>query len=182
LDLKRRPSELLHHGPCPAPSRLAPCDLRDKPAPAKTGELLMIVLRPVASLLMFAAASGAAEAKDRGISVMNLDTIVAEHPVPAGSASVVASFEAGKGELQVVVASKIPLHIHDQDHVVFVASGTGAARIENAAGGIDTRPVKPGDIIDIPHGKKHGFEKAGQENLVLLVTTTPSKHPPKFFE
>jgi quercetin dioxygenase-like cupin family protein len=97
---------------------------------------------------------------------------------PAGPAW---SFEAGKGELQVVVASRIPLHIHDQDHVVFVASGTGTARIENAAGAIETRPVKPGDIVDIPHGKKHGFEKAGEENLVLLVTTAPSKNPPTFW-
>ena len=89
---------------------------------------------------------------------------------------------AGKGELQIVVASRIKLHIHDQDHVVFVARGSGTARIENAQGGIDTRPVKTGDIVDVPRGKKHAFERTGEENLVLLVVTTPSRTPPKYFE
>ena len=94
----------------------------------------------------------------------------------------VASRHAGKGELQIVVARKIPLHIHDQDHVVFVERGTGTARIENAAGEIDTRQVKPGDIVDVPRGKKHAFDKTGDEDLVLLVVTTPSRTPPKFVE
>ena len=124
------------------------------------------------------------EARDRTIEVTDLETILKTHPLPPGgpNASVVASRHAGKGELQIVVASKIPLHIHDQDHVVFVERGTGMARIENAAGAIDTRQVKPGDIVDVPRGKKHGFEKTGDENLVLLVLTTPSRTPAKFFE
>jgi mannose-6-phosphate isomerase-like protein (cupin superfamily) len=125
-----------------------------------------------------------AEARDRTIEVTDLETILKTHPLPPGgpSASVVASRHAGKGELQIVVARKIPLHIHDQDHVVFVERGIGTARIENAAGEIETRQVKPGDIVDVPRGKKHGFEKTGEEDLVLLVLTTPSRAPVKFFE
>ncbi len=124
------------------------------------------------------------EARDRTIEVTDLETILKTHPLPPGGpgASVVASRHAGKGELQIVVARKIPLHIHDQDHVVFVERGTGTARIENAAGEIETRQVKPGDIVDVPRGKKHGFEKTGDEDLVLLVLTTPSRTPAKFFE
>ena len=124
------------------------------------------------------------EARDRTIEVTDLETILKTHPLPPGGpgTSVVASRHAGKGELQIVVARKIPLHIHDQDHVVFVERGTGTARIENAAGEIETRQVKPGDIVDVPRGKKHGFEKTGDEDLVLLVLTTPSRTPPKFFE
>jgi len=124
------------------------------------------------------------EARDRTIEVTDLETILKTHPLPPGgpNASVVASRHAGKGELQIVVARKIPLHIHDQDHVVFVERGTGTARIENAAGEIETRQVKPGDIVDVPRGKKHGFEKTGDEDLVLLVLTTPSRTPAKFFE
>ena len=123
-------------------------------------------------------------ARDRTIEVTDLETILKTHPLPPGGpgASVVAARHAGKGELQIVVARKIPLHIHDQDHVVFVERGIGTARIENAAGEIEMRPVKPGDIVDVPRGKKHGFEKTGDENLVLLVLTTPSRTPPKFFE
>ena len=133
--------------------------------------------------MLFAAAE-TAQARDRAIEVTDLETILKTHPLPPGGpgASVVASRHAGKGELQIVVANKIPLHIHDQDHVVFVERGTGTARIENAAGAIDARQVKPGDIVDVPRGKKHGFEKTGDEDLVLLVVTTPSRTPAKFFE
>ena len=138
----------------------------------------------VAAAALTSAAAGAALARDKPIQVTDLDTIVSAHPLPPGepSASVVASLRAGKGELQIVVASKIKLHIHDRDHVVFVARGSGTARIENAQGGIDARPVKAGDIIDVPRGKKHAFEKTGEENLVLLVITTPSRTPPEYFE
>jgi mannose-6-phosphate isomerase-like protein (cupin superfamily) len=141
-------------------------------------------LAAAAALVMLFAAPQTALARDRSIEVLDLDTILKTHPLPPDGpgASVVASRRAGKGELQIVLAKKIPLHIHDQDHVVFVERGTGAARIENASGVIEARPVKPGDIVDVPRGKKHGFEKTGDEDLVLLVLTTPSRVPPKFFE
>ena len=137
-----------------------------------------------ASTALLFAVPGTAAARDRTIEVTDLGTILETHPLPPGgpSASVVASLHAGKGELQIVVAKKIPLHIHDQDHVVFVERGAGTARIENAAGEIETRRVKPGDIFDVPRGKKHGFEKTGDDDLVLLVVTTPSRTPAKFFE
>src|SRR6266516_6382246 len=135
-------------------------------------------------MVMLFVVPGTIQARDRTIKVTELDTRIKPNPLPPGgpSASVVTSRRAGKGELQILVASKIPLHIHDQDHVVFVERGTGTARIENAAGAIDARQVKPGDIVDVPRGKKHGFEKMGDENLVLLVLTTPSRAPAKFFE
>jgi quercetin dioxygenase-like cupin family protein len=137
-----------------------------------------------ASAAMLLAVPGTIAARDRTVEITDLETIVKAHPLPPGgpSASVVASLHAGKGELQIVVARKIPLHIHDQDHVVFVERGAGTARIENAAGEIETRQVKPGDIVDVPRGKKHGFEKTGDEDMVLLVVTTPSRTPVKFFE
>jgi mannose-6-phosphate isomerase-like protein (cupin superfamily) len=138
----------------------------------------------IAAALTLLAVQESALAGDRGIEVMDLDAILKAHPLPPGDpgATVVASRPSGKGELQIVVARKIPLHIHDQDHVVFIERGTGTARIENAAGAIETRPVKPGDIIDVPAGKKHAFEKTGAEDLVMLVVTTPSSVPTKFFE
>jgi mannose-6-phosphate isomerase-like protein (cupin superfamily) len=133
--------------------------------------------------MLFAAPQAAAR-RDRTIELMELDTILKTHPLPPGepTASVVASRRAGKGELQIVLARKIPLHIHDQDHIVFVERGTGTARIENASGEIETRWVKPGDIVEVPRGKKHAFDKTGDEDLVLLVVTTPSRTPPQFFE
>jgi mannose-6-phosphate isomerase-like protein (cupin superfamily) len=137
-----------------------------------------------ASAAMLFVVPATTAARDRTIEVTDLETLLKTHPLPPGgpSASVVASLHAGKSELQIVVASKIPLHIHDLDHVVFVERGTGTARIENAAGEIEMRQVKPGDIFDVPRGKKHGFEKTGDDDLILLVVTTPSRTPAKFFE
>src|SRR6266516_598387 len=113
-------------------------------------------LATAALMAMLFAAPGTLHARDRTLEVMGLDAILKAHPLPPGepTADIVASRRAGKGELQIVVARKIPLHIHDQDHVVFVERGTGTARIE----------------------------KTGDENLVLLVVTTPSRVPAKFFE
>src|SRR5262249_55252000 len=76
-------------------------------------------------------------------------------------AAVVAARGAGNGELQIVVARKIPLHVHDQDHVVFVERGTGVARIENAAGAIEARPGKPGGNTQLPPCYKHSLTKNG---------------------
>jgi hypothetical protein len=79
-----------------------------------------------AAALALLAAAQTALAQDRGIEVMDLDTILRTHPLPPGdSADVVASRRSGKGELQIVRVRKIPLHIHDQDHVVFIERGTG---------------------------------------------------------
>jgi len=85
-------------------------------------------------MVMLFVVPGTIQARDRTIKVTELDTRIKPNPLPPGgpSASVVTSRRAGKGELQILVASKIPLHIHDQDHVVFVERETGTARIENA--------------------------------------------------
>ena len=147
--------------------------------------ILVPLLATAAALAaMLVAVPGTTQARDRTIEVTDLETILKTRPLRPGgpNASVVASRHAGKGELQIVVARKIPLHIHDRDHVVFVERGTGTARIENTAGEIDSRQVKPGDIVDVARGKKHAFDKTGDEELVLLVVTTPSRTPPKFFE
>ena len=70
--------------------------------------------------------------------------------------------------------SKNRLHHHEaQDHVLYVARGHGTARLETATGQIETRSIQPGDILSLPRGKKHGFEKTGTENLVFLVVATP---------
>ena len=44
---------------------------------------------------------------------------------------------------------------------------------ETAAGQVETRTVRPGDILSLPRGKKHGFEKSGSEDLVFLIVATP---------
>lgn len=131
----------------------------------------------VALLGAIAAASGlmttAASAQESKITVTNLDALVRQHPLPPGKTSdIVAERPAGSSDLQVVVESSIPTHVHDDtDHVLYIARGTGTAYLAG-----ETRKIKPGDILFIPHGVKHGFEKdAKSGNLVMLVVETPSR-------
>lgn len=121
-----------------------------------------------------------AETPDRPIETMSLDAILRDNPLPPGAppAKVIAASRAGNSELQILRLAKIRLHDHaKEDHVVYVARGSGTARLENAAGQIETRPVKPGDIFNLPRGKKHAFDKTGDEDLVLVVVATAGWKP-----
>lgn len=119
-------------------------------------------------------------ADGKQIDFTSLEAIVSANPLPAGgpTAKVISTVRAGNSELQVIRMSKIRLHHHAQeDHVVYVARGTGTARLENGAGQLETRPVKPGDVYNLPRGKKHAFERSGDEDLVLLVVATAGWKP-----
>lgn len=131
----------------------------------------------IALLGAIAAPSGlattVASAQEATITVTNLDALVRQHPLPPGKTSdIVAERPAGSSDLQVVVESRIPIHVHDDtDHVLYIARGTGTAYLAG-----EMRKIKPGDILFIPHGVEHGFEKdAKSGNLVMLVVETPSR-------
>lgn len=136
---------------------------------------------PGTALLTFALLLAApAVAEEPQITIENLDAIVAENRLePDGApARVVATTRAGDSELQVLVMSKIRLHHHEEeDHVVYVARGSGTARLETVAGEIDVHPVTPGDILNLPRGLKHAFDATGDEDLVLLVVATAGWKP-----
>ena len=135
----------------------------------------MPVAVPTLAMMLFAGSTMFAASAD-DIAVTNLDLILKHEPLlPSGStASIVASIRAGGAELGVLVLSKNRLHHHQaQDHVLYVARGNGTARLENATGQIETRAIRPGDILSLPRGRKHGFEKSGGEDLVFLVIATP---------
>ena len=106
------------------------------------------------------------------ITFADLDSLVRAKPLPPGAtADIAAARHVDASDLQVVVARKIDLHIHeDTQHIVYVAGGAGTFYFEGKS-----RPVKIGDIITIPKKLVHGFEAdAGSEPLVLLVVETPS--------
>jgi len=132
-----------------------------------------VTLPALAAVLI--AGSTLSAAADDPIAVTSLDVIVNDNPLlPGSTAALVASIRAGGAELSVLVLSKNRLHHHQaQDHVLYVARGEGTARLESATGEMETRAIKPGDILSLPRGKKHGFEKSGRENLVFLVVATP---------
>ncbi len=123
-----------------------------------------------------------AAAQDKKIEVLNLDTIVKNNPLQPGgdTAAIVTTLRAGDNELGILVMSKNRLHHHArQDHVLYLARGSGMAKLENTSGQIETRPIKPGDILSLPHGTKHAFEKTGSEDLVFLVVAGPGSDSPE---
>lgn len=138
------------------------------------------VLLATVALAAFQLSPTAHGADGKQIETTTLDVIVAANPLPAGgpTAKVISTARAGNSELQVIRISKIRLHHHAQeDHVVYVARGNGTARLENAVGQIDSRPARPGDVFNLPRGKKHAFERTGDEDLVLLVVATAGWKP-----
>ena len=110
----------------------------------------------------------------REIATANLDEILRNNPLAAGQgAKATPATRVPGAELQVVEMSKIKLHSHSgEDHIVFVVRGQGTVRLDQ-----ETRDVKPDDIFMIPKDVPHGFSKAGNENLVLLVIGTPGWKP-----
>ena len=121
-----------------------------------------------------------AQAEDKNIEIMDLDSILAKNSLPAGGppAKVVAATRAGNSELQVLVMSKIRMHHHDEeDHIVYIARGNGTARLQNASGQVETRQVQPGDIFNLPRGRKHAFQKTGSDDIVMLVVATAGWKP-----
>jgi mannose-6-phosphate isomerase-like protein (cupin superfamily) len=138
----------------------------------------------VAALMVVAASP--AWAGEGSIRVTSVDALLQQNPLQAGgpTAKVAGSSRAGNSELQIIEMSQIKLHHHDQeDHIVYVARGRGLLRMGEK--GQEIREVKPGDILNLPRGVPHGFEKQGDENLVLLVVATAGWKPledTKFYE
>ena len=125
----------------------------------------------IGASIVFIGLAGASIAKEH-IAFTDLDTLLRAKPLPAGfTADIIATRQVDASDLQVVVARKIDLHIHDDtDHVVYVARGNGTFHFEGKL-----RPVKVGDIVTIPKKIVHGFEAdTDSEPLVLLVVETPS--------
>jgi mannose-6-phosphate isomerase-like protein (cupin superfamily) len=105
------------------------------------------------------------------IEVTNLDSLLRRKPLqPDALAEIIAARPAGNGQLQVVIMRRIDLHVHDDaDHVLYLARGSGIANLDG-----ERREITVGDIISVPRGVGHGFEKKpDSEDLVFLVVQTP---------
>ena len=134
-----------------------------------------VVTVPALATILLAGSVTFAASSDK-IEVKQLDVIVRNNPLPPGdaTAAIVDSVRAGGAEISVLVLSRNRLHHHAaQDHVLYVIRGRGTARLENASGQVESRPIKAGDLLGLPRGRKHGFEKTGDEDLVFLVVGTP---------
>ena len=131
---------------------------------------------PVISLCaQFAVATHSIAAEGNTIEVKPIDAVVKANPLPRDSnAAIVETFRAGGAEIGVLVMRENRLHHHShQDHVLYLVSGEASAKLENATGQVETRTVRAGDILALPRGKKHGFQKLSEQDLVFLVVATP---------
>lgn len=113
-------------------------------------------------------------AAESGVQVKSVDDVLTENPLPA-DAPVQVSWTAlaANGQMLVMEVRKIIYHHHDrEDHIIYVARGEGNLRLEN-----ETRALKVGDVVIIPHGAKHGFEASGDDKFVILVSGTMGFSP-----
>lgn len=134
-----------------------------------------VIRRMLVCVIGLTAAAGSLRAQEDRIEVRQIDAILNSKPLARDAdGAIIEQIRAGGAGLGILVMRKNRLHHHShQDHVLYLLRGEAIARLENAAGQVETRTVRPGDILSLPRGKKHGFEKSGAEDLVFLLVATP---------
>ncbi len=86
--------------------------------------------------------------------------------------SVLAEADTGGVEL-IRVDDKIPMHIHPKEnHFVYIYKG----RAKGTVGSI-TAEVGPGQLVAIPAGVPHSFERIGDTPVELILFSTPPYMP-----
>ena len=86
--------------------------------------------------------------------------------------TVLAEAETGAVEL-VRVDDKIPLHIHpNENHFVYILKGHAKGTV-----GAVTAEVGPGQLVAIPAGVPHSFERVGDSPVEILLFSTPPFKP-----
>lgn len=133
------------------------------------------VIAPMLVLVGLMAGAGGLSAQEGRIEVKQIDAILNSKPLaPDATAAIIEQIRAGGAELGILVMRENRLHHHShQDHVLYLLRGEAIAKLETAAGQVETRTVRPGDILSLPRGRKHGFAKSGAEDLVFLIVATP---------
>ena len=86
--------------------------------------------------------------------------------------SVLAGTETGSIEL-IRLDERIPMHMHPQEnHFVFVYRG----RAKGTVGSVNAE-VGPGQIVAIPAGVPHSFERVGDSPVEIILFSTPPFTP-----
>ncbi|MBI2655667.1 cupin domain-containing protein [Candidatus Woesearchaeota archaeon] len=86
--------------------------------------------------------------------------------------SVLAGTETGSVEL-IRLDEKIPLHMHPKEnHFVFVYKG----RAKGTVGDVNAE-VGPGQLVAIPAGVPHSFERVGDAPVEIILFSTPPFTP-----
>ena len=86
--------------------------------------------------------------------------------------SVLAEAETGGIEL-VMVDDKIPMHVHPKEnHFVYIYKG----RARGTVGGV-TAEVEAGQLVAIPAGVPHSFERIGDSPVEIILFSSPPFTP-----
>ena len=86
--------------------------------------------------------------------------------------SVLAGTETGSIEL-IRLDEKIPMHMHPKEnHFVFVYKG----RAKGTVGSVNAE-VGPGQLVAIPAGVPHSFERIGDAPVEIILFSTPPFMP-----
>jgi quercetin dioxygenase-like cupin family protein len=72
---------------------------------------------------------------------------------------------------EVAPGGHTPLHTHPYEHEVFILDGEG-----ELGGGVEARPLRPGDAVFVPADILHQFRNTGQKTLrfLCLIPNQPS--------
>ena len=86
--------------------------------------------------------------------------------------AVLAETETGSVEL-IRLDDKIPKHMHpNENHFVYILRGTAKGTVGDV-----TAEVGPGQLVAIPAGVPHSFERTGDSPVEILVFSTPPFMP-----
>lgn len=86
--------------------------------------------------------------------------------------TVLAETETGSIEL-IRLDEKIPMHLHPKEnHFVFIYKG----RAKGTVGSVDAE-VGPGQLVAIPAGVPHSFERIGDSPVEIVLFSTPPFTP-----
>ena len=86
--------------------------------------------------------------------------------------AVLAGTETGSIEL-IRLDEKIPMHMHPKEnHFVFVYKGRAKGTVGDA-----NAEVGPGQLVAIPAGVPHGFERIGDAPVEIILFSTPPFTP-----
>ncbi|MBI3027213.1 cupin domain-containing protein [Candidatus Woesearchaeota archaeon] len=82
--------------------------------------------------------------------------------------TVLASVETGSIEL-LRIDDKIPMHMHPKEnHFVYIFKGRAKGTI-----GSTTAEVSPGQLVAIPAGVPHSFERVGDSPVEVILFSSP---------
>ncbi len=72
---------------------------------------------------------------------------------------------------EVAPGGHTPLHTHPYEHEVFILDGEG-----ELGGGVEAKPLRPGDAVFVPADILHQFRNTGQKTLrfLCLIPNQPS--------